>query len=200
MARRELRRYRKKGPERATRSLLEALKSAGVEGASLLDIGGGVGVIQHELLAAGAADTVSVDAAHNYAAALREEAERRDQGDRVVTIDGDFVDLADDLSPAEIVTLDKVICCYPDMDALVGLAAKRSTRLLGLVYPRDTRLVRLGRMLLNTVLWLSRNSLRWFVHDPAAVDRTIRAQGFDPCYTDDAWRLTPWQVVVYRRP
>lgn len=198
-ARRELRRYRKKGPERATRSLLQALESAGVEGATVLDIGGGIGVIQHELLAHGAVSAVSVDASRNYAAVLREEAERCSLGDRIVSIDGDFVDVADSLDPAEIVTMDKVICCYPDMEALVALAAQRSTRLLGLVFPRDTLVVRLGGSLLNGVLWLTRNSLRWIVHNPAAVDRTIRREGFEPCFTNDARGLTPWQVVVYRR-
>jgi hypothetical protein len=41
-AKADLRSYRKKGPDRSTPLLLDALRAEGVEGASLLDIGGGV--------------------------------------------------------------------------------------------------------------------------------------------------------------
>ena len=58
----ELREYRQKGPIPSTRALIEALRAAGVEGATLLDIGGGIGAIQHELLDAGVARATSVDA------------------------------------------------------------------------------------------------------------------------------------------
>ena len=41
----DLRRYRTKDPRPWTRTLIEALKAEGVEGATLLDVGGGIGVI-----------------------------------------------------------------------------------------------------------------------------------------------------------
>lgn len=81
----DLRRYEKDGPRPWTRALLEALKAEGVEGATLLDIGGGIGVIQQELLAAGAASATSVDASSAYLDAAREEGERRGYGGRVTT-------------------------------------------------------------------------------------------------------------------
>ncbi len=54
-AERELRQYRAAGPGGTTRLLIDALKAEGVAGLTLLDIGGGVGAIQHELLRAGSA-------------------------------------------------------------------------------------------------------------------------------------------------
>ena len=79
----QLRKYREKGPIASTRTLIDALKAVGVEGATLLDIGGGIGAIQHELLAAGVAHATSVDASAPYLGAAREESDRRGQGDRV---------------------------------------------------------------------------------------------------------------------
>ena len=139
----ELRKYREQGPIPSTRALIEALKAEGVEGATLLDIGGGIGAIQHELLDAGATRAICVDASAAYLDAAREEGRRHGHDGRVTYLHGDFVDLADLVGPPEIVTLDRVINVYPGWERLAGLAAGRAKRLFGLVYPRDTRVVRL---------------------------------------------------------
>jgi O-methyltransferase domain len=138
----ELRKYREKGPSASTQALIDAMKAEGVEGATLLDIGGGIGAIQHELLAAGAAHATSVEASASYLEVAQEESLRRDLGDRVTYRHGDFVELADSIPPADIVTLDRVINVYPDWERLTELAAARAQRLFGLVYPRDTPTVR----------------------------------------------------------
>ena len=44
---------------------------------------------------------------------------------------GDFVALADK------VTLDRVVCCYPDDKALLEAAAARARRLVAFTYPRN---------------------------------------------------------------
>ncbi|MGZ8690915.1 MAG: class I SAM-dependent methyltransferase, partial [Aeromicrobium sp.] len=44
---------------------------------TVLDIGGGVGAVHHELLHSGAATAVDVDASRAYIAVAREEAERQ---------------------------------------------------------------------------------------------------------------------------
>ena len=49
----DLRKYREKGPIPSTRALVYALKAEGLEGATLLEVGGGIGAIQHELMDAG---------------------------------------------------------------------------------------------------------------------------------------------------
>ena len=134
-ARHDLRRYRRRGPSKPTRMLLEALEREGIEGATVLDIGGGVGAIQQELLAAGAAQGTAVEASDAYLSAAAEEAERRGQADRVRQLRGDFVELAGEVEPADVVTLDRVICCYPDMEALVGRSADRARRLYGSSIP-----------------------------------------------------------------
>jgi magnesium-protoporphyrin O-methyltransferase len=195
-ARARQRRYQRRGPEGTTRILVEALRAAGVRDATVLDIGGGVGVIHHELLRAGAAAATDVDASTAYLAAARAEAERLGHAGSVRYLYGDFVALAPEIAAADVVTLDRVVCCYPDMPALVGAAAGRAGRLLGLVYPRDSWWVRLGVAAVNAGLALQRSAFRVFCHPTAAVDAEARRAGLAPRFR----RLRgPWQVVVYER-
>jgi len=196
VAARELRQYRRRGPRKTTRLLLDALRAAGVRGRTLLDVGGGVGVIQRELLRAGAAQASEVEAAPAYLAAAREEAARQGHAERLRLHRGDFVALAPELPPADIVTLDRVICCYPDMPALVGLSAAHARRVYGLVYPRDTWWVKVGLALGNLALRLRRNPFRVYAHPAAAVDALVRRAGLAPRF---ARRTLVWQVVVYGR-
>ena len=121
----------------ATRELIDVVRREGVEGARLLDIGAGVGAVHVALLEAGAATAIDVDASRDYLAAARTEAERRGLGDRIEYRYGDVVELAPDLPPADIVTLDSVVCCYRDLEALLAAATRSRPRLLGLTYPRD---------------------------------------------------------------
>jgi len=194
----DLRRYRKHGPARSTRILLDALKRYGIHGATLLDIGGGIGAIPLDLLTAGAASATDVDAASGYLAVAQEEAERRGLAERVTYHHGDFVTLANAVPPADVVTLDRVVCCYPDMRALVGASAAHTRHLYGLVYPRDTWWTRLGGRIGNALLVLTRSSFRFFVHPTSDVDTVIQSTGLRPAYQRDAGLL--WQVVVYSRP
>jgi hypothetical protein len=125
-ARRELRGYRRRGPAAVTRQLLAALREQGAPEGVLLDIGGGIGALQHELLGTGMARAIHVDASRAYLDASAAEAERRGHRDRVEYRHGDFVDLADSVPDADVVTLDRVVCCYPDMPALVRASAPKA--------------------------------------------------------------------------
>jgi len=192
----KLEQYRRQGPDRTTRILIDALTAEGVAGATLLDIGGGVGAVQHALFDAGARRATNVDASSAYLATARAEAERRGYADRVTHRHGNFVDLAPEVEPADIVTLDRVICCYHDMRQLVGLSSARANRLYGVVYPRDTWWTRIGLKLGNVFLRLSRNPFRTFVHPTTAVDAVIRNNGLKQRFLQQTFI---WQVAVYGR-
>jgi spermidine synthase len=196
-ARHDLRRYRKRGPSKPTRMLLEALQREGIKDATVLDIGGGIGAIQQELLDAGADRATSVEASAAYLRAAREEAERRGHSDRISYEAGDFVALADRIEPADVVTLDRVICCYPDMESLVSRSADRALRLYGLVYPQDRWWIALGIRVSNGIMRVSRRAFRAHLHRTSAVDAVARRHGLRPKL---ARRLGPvWQVVLYAR-
>lgn len=196
-ARKQLKRYRKKGTAKSTRLLIDALIEAGVEGRDLLDIGGGIGVIQQELLRSGVTYAANVDAASGYVKVSREEAERQGFIDRVDYTHGNFVDLAPSVEKADIVTLDRVICCFPDMKTLVDLSAEKARKLYGIVFPRDTWWIKLGVRVLNPVFRIfSRTSFESFVHPTNEVDRMLRAKGMRRRYFRTAGM---WQVMVYAR-
>ena len=195
-AQKELKAYRKKGPSKTTQMLIEALKAEGVTGKSLLDIGGGVGAIQHELLNAGASSSTHIDASASYLEASRQEAERLGHTESTGYTFGNFVDLAPEIQPTDIVTLDRVICCYPDMPALVELSSARAKLFYAVVYPRDTWWMKFGMAAINVGSWLLRKPYRFFIHPTAAVDEIVKNNGLN--------RLTHhktfiWQIVVYGR-
>ena len=193
---RELKQYRRKGPKRTTQMLIDALKTEGIEGMTLLDIGGGVGAIQHELLSAGVRSAANVDASAAYVAVAKEEAERRGHAGLVSYYHGDFIQLAPEIAPADIVTLDRVICCYDDMQALVGLSSARARNLYGLVYPRDTWWMKIRVAIENFVYRLVRNPFRSFVHPTEQVDAVVRSSGLRRRLH---LKTFLWQVVVYAR-
>jgi magnesium-protoporphyrin O-methyltransferase len=189
-------RYRRDGPDRTTVMLLEMIGQDHVRGASLLDIGGGIGVITRELLQAGAGHAVLVDAAPAYLEVARNELRAANVLDRVDIVEGDFVRRADAIEPADIVTLDRVVCCYPDAESLVPLSADRARNLLGLVLPRDSRLVRLALSVENLWFWLRRSPYRAYGHSNGLIDRLVGDLGLHPIAER---RTFFWRVVLYRR-
>lgn len=193
---REVTRYRAKGPDKTTRMLVDAIKAEGVAGETLLDIGGGVGAIQHALLEAGVEHATDVEASSAYLAVARVETQRRGYLDRVTYHLGNFVDLASEVEPADIVTLDRVICCYPDMEELVGKSAALASKLYGLVYPRDTWWIRIGLAVANLFFKLRRSAYRGFIHPTRSVDAILHGNGLKRRFYR---RTLFWQVVVYAR-
>lgn len=195
-ARRELAEYRRYGARGTTARLIDAIREEGAQGASVLDIGGGVGVIGAELLRAGAASLTAVDASSPYLAAARSEINRRGFADRATFEHGDFVLRAPDVAAADIVTLDRVICCYGDWVSLVDRSLERARRLYGLVYPVDRWWMRLSVGIARGISRLFGHTAPFAVHPDRAVDARIRAAGFTPILRE---RGLAWQTVLYRR-
>ncbi len=160
-ARRDARRYRRRGLG-GTAELLAGWLAPHAPGATVLEVGGGVGALQLELLQAGAARAVNVELSPEYEAAARDLAGGDDRMERVVA---DFV-ASDDLREADLVVLHRVVCCYPDGEAMVAKAATATRSTLAMTYPRDTWWVRAAMKLGNTLFRLLRSSFRVYVHDP----------------------------------
>jgi len=193
----DLARYRQHGPDRTTRMLLDMIRSVGLRGATVLDIGAGIGVIDHELLGEGAEHAVVVDASPPAIEAARDEARRRGHLDRIECIDGDFVSRASAIDPAQIVTLDRVVCCYADVASLVRLSASRAQALYGLVLPRDRAIVRFGLRVLNVWFRVRGFAYRSHAHPNRVVDALVADAGLRPRMED---RTFVWRVVLYDRP
>jgi predicted TPR repeat methyltransferase len=190
-------RYRRLGPDRTTRMLLDLVRPFVSTGSTLLDVGGGIGVIDQELLRAGVGHAMLVDASSAYLRVARDEARRTNTLERIEFVEGDFVSRAEGIDRADVVTLDRVVCCYPDAESLVRLSAARATRAYGLVLPRDGWLSRIGVRLINLGFRMRRRPYRSFAHPNATVDRLVAEQGLHPIAERSTWF---WRVVAYARP
>jgi hypothetical protein len=195
-ARRELAAYRRKGPTGTSKRLIDSISDAGIEGATILDVGGGVGVVGVELLDAGALALTDVDASGPYLAAARSEAQRRGFGSRATFLHGDFVELASSVKPADVVTLDRVVCCYDDWRALIDAAVSRSRRLIALAYPADRWWLRIGVGAIRSAGRLFGRALPFHVHPERSIDERIREAGFAVVHRR---RGLTWQTAVYER-
>jgi magnesium-protoporphyrin O-methyltransferase len=170
--------YRKNGPGPTTRHLRDGLVHASLVGGALLDIGAGFGVLTFELLERGATRAIAVDASSPYLNAGKEEAARQGKAGNIEFVHGDFIDVAGTLPQAEIVTLDRVVCCYARVEPLLARATEHATRALALSYPRGTWFARAVMGADNLKRRLTGNTFRTFVHAPALMERIILNAGF----------------------
>lgn len=195
-ARKDRDRYHAGGPDETTRMLLDMIGSEAATGATVLDIGGGIGVIDQELLRRGSSRAVLVDASPAYLEVAREEASDAGLLDRLEIVAGDFVRRAGSVDDADIVTLDRVVCCYRAVDELVPASAAHARRLYGLVLPRDRWYVPWIIRLDNVRHWLKRSAYRAYAHANSRVDEHLRAAGL----RQRSEAFTPfWRVVLYER-
>jgi magnesium-protoporphyrin O-methyltransferase len=119
------------------RLLIDALKTLDLQERTLLDVGGGVGMIPLELLEAGVSASTLVEASPAYLDVAEQEARRRGFEDQTGHEYGDFVERALDLLEADVVTLDRVFCCYPHPEELVRASTSKATRWYGVTYPKE---------------------------------------------------------------
>ena len=192
----ELAGYRKNGPGPTTRLLREGLTNASLVHGVLLDIGAGFGALTFDLLERGQTRAIVVDASSSYLAAAADEARRRGRSASVELVHGDFVDLAATLPCAEVVTLDRVVCCYPDVEPLLTSALEHAARTLALSYPRGIWYVHLVMAVDNLRRRIAGNTFRTFVHAPASIEHLIRDAGFRLSGRRRTWM---WSVDVFVR-
>jgi 2-polyprenyl-3-methyl-5-hydroxy-6-metoxy-1,4-benzoquinol methylase len=196
VAARDMERYERKGPDAATRLLLTAVRDAARAGDSLLDVGGGVGVVSLELLSAGVNRATIVEASPSYLDAARRSAEQKGFANRLQFLAGDFTAIAASIEPADTVTMHRVVCCYPRYEPLLGEAARCCRRALAFSYPHDRWYLRAWIVLDNMCRRILRNPFRTFVHPAAAMERILVAAGFQRVSRQ---RTLVWCVDLYRR-
>jgi len=189
----DARRYRKRGLTGTARELV--VLAGNVDGASVLEVGGGIGSIELELLAAGAARATNIELSGEYEAEAAELLAERGFADRAERRVGDFVADADAIEPHDVVVMHRVVCCYPDVDALVGAAAERTRRVLLLTYPRERVAIRLALAVVNLFLRISGNSFRVYVHPVARIAAAAERHGLALERRERSSRL--WESAVF---
>jgi magnesium-protoporphyrin O-methyltransferase len=157
--------------------MIDAVSSAGIEGARVLEIGGGLGTIGAELLDAGARESEIVELVDAWRPYALELARARGLDERTTFTVADILDRPETVAGADVVVLNRVVCCSPDGVALTGEAARHAGRALALSFPRDVFWVRSLLRALNAGMWTLRRSYRAFVHPPAALLAAAEAEG-----------------------
>ena len=194
-AERNVRYFLKKGLDSTARPMVDAVSSRGVEGASVLEIGAGAGTALVSLLEAGAirADAFEISAA--YEGPARRLLEERGIDAPVEWHTGDFVAMTDAVDRADVVFLNRVVCCYPDMEELVDAVGSKCTRLLAMSYPRNRWPFRLFIRIANTWLRFRKNSFRIFLHAPDAVAKRVSGAGLREVAsgTTAGWHWKVWE-------
>ena len=173
----DLKKYRRRGPNKTTRLLRDGILAMG-GGESLIDIGAGIGALSTELLAGGFRRSTLVDASPAYQAVARRATAERGLEGRIEFHEGDFVEHAPQLAPADAVVMDRVVCCYPAYEPLLEAALAHSGRLFGYAYPQDRWDVRFFLAGANQVQAWMRRAFRAYVHPERAMSALIAARGF----------------------
>ena len=175
-ARRSARAYRRRGLNDIQLRMVSFLTERGIQDASVLEIGGGVGDLQVELLSRGAREATNLEISRNYETEAAALLERSGMADRVRRR---FVDIAaspDEVEPADVVVLHRVVCCYPDYQRLLSAAASHARRLLVFSHPPRNPFTRALLYCENLLHRLRGSDFRAFVHPPAAMIAAAEAR------------------------
>jgi 2-polyprenyl-3-methyl-5-hydroxy-6-metoxy-1,4-benzoquinol methylase len=196
-ARRDAKRYRRKGLDPTGARMVEFVHERGLEGATVLEIGGGVGAIEVEVLRAGAERAVDVELSPYYEEAARGLWREAGLDERAEYLVADIAADGAEIEPADVVVMHRVVCCYPDYDALVGAAAERARRFLVMSFPRERALIRVGLAAMNLVARLLRWEYRSFVHPVSGIVAAAEGRGLRVAFEADG---LIWHVAALERP
>ncbi len=188
--------YLRKGLSKHARAIADAVRARGIAGRSILEVGGGIGAIQIDLLRSGAASAMNVELSRGYESAARSLVEQSGFADRIDRRLGDFVTVAPGIPAADDVILDRVVCCYPDPRALVGAAAEHARELLVIVIPVERWWLRVARAVINIWPRLRGSRFRFFVHRTRVVVAAAEERGMR--LAERRGRFL-WQTLVFAR-
>ncbi len=195
-ARSKGRAYARKGLTGHGQRIVDFVRGKAPPGYTLLEIGGGIGDIQLELLQGGAARTINVELATQWERVASELIHERGLDDRVERRLGDFVREADTIPTADVVVMNRVVCCYPDAEALVGAAADHARRFLVMTLPVDRWWTRWGLAAANVFLRVRGDTFRAYVHPTRAVLSAAQQRGMRPI---EHRRGFIWQLIALER-
>jgi 2-polyprenyl-3-methyl-5-hydroxy-6-metoxy-1,4-benzoquinol methylase len=196
-ARRIARRYHQHGLDRTRARVIDFLSARGIEEATVLEIGGGIGDVHFELLRRGARAATNLEISTSYEEQAAQLLQESGFGDRVTRRFLDIATSPDHVEQADVVVLHRVVCCYPDYERLLSAAAGHARRLLVFSHPPRTPLTRLSFAFDNLIRRLRHNDFRGFVHPPEAMMAVVESQGMSVRYRH---RGLSWTVLGFERP
>ncbi len=195
-ARRQSRRYQRRGLTPAAQGIVGFATSQGITGATVLEIGGGVGHLQVELLRRGASHVTNLEISENYEVEAARLLDKAGMTNRVTRRFLDIAQASDEVEPADVVVLHRVVCCYPDYARLLKAAAGHARKTLVYSHPAANGINRVQFGAENIYRWLTRSDFRTFIHPPEGMVHAAESAGLAVTYRHHAW---DWDVVGLSR-
>jgi magnesium-protoporphyrin O-methyltransferase len=187
---------------KVTASLLDAITEAGIADRTVLDVGCGIGDLAIEVVARGAVSGIGFDLSAKAIEEARKLAIARGVGDRMRFEVGDGAKL--DLPEADIVVINRVVCCYPDTENLLERTLGAARSVYAITAPISDGTVGVYNRVLNR--WWNASyrlrrkkfaGFRTFIHDLDRIDERISAAGFRRVRHER--RRIVWDLAVYAR-
>lgn len=196
-AEKKLKKYKKNGPGTVTKRLINFLSESNqLDGKSLLDIGGGIGAIQWDFLHGGGDLTIDVDASKSYQQVASDYAAELGYGQKVKFVFGDFVDKSAEIPEVDFVTMDKVLCCYPNYQSLLEAALYKCKESIIISFPVGGPIARLFAVLENLYFKIKKIAFGTYIHSPKQIEELIKSHGFEMTKKSISF---PWHIQSYRR-
>ena len=194
-AKKQLKKYKKSGAGKVTGKLLDFFGND-LKEKTLLDIGGGIGAIQWHFLNHGSSQTTEVDYSDGYIEVAKSYAAENNWLGKANFVQGDFLEVADAMEGHDFVSLDKVVCCYPDYKGLLNEALSKCNHTVGLVYPQDGYFSKFFNLLSEVYFKLTGSPFRTYIHPVESVRQYISDQGFEIKHRSTNF---PWHIETYSR-
>jgi len=195
-AEKEYRQYQKKGPSRVTAKIIQQLENQNVQGKSMVDVGGGIGALQWWFLKNGGAQTSDIDASSGYLKQAQEHAIENGWKDKAHFVQGDCLDSFNEIDDPEFITLDKVVCCYPNYKEILEATCEKSKSHISLSYPMDGLISETIRLIGDLYFRIMKNPYRPYVHSVKKIRNVFTSKGYQRIAYDLAF---PWHVETYVR-
>jgi len=175
---------------------MQGLEQAGYQDATLLEVGSGVGYLHQTLLEQGAKSAIGIDFSHDMLKEAKNWAAEKNLTERTQYIQGDFIELLDEVEPADTTVLDKVVCCYPYAELLVNSSIAKTRRVYALTYPRKRWFIKLAVEIMAVALKITGSDFRAFVHNPEDIEHWITQAGFKKTYQEQTFI---WLTQIYQK-
>lgn len=197
VSKRDARKYRRRGLDVRARRMLQALeKRVGLSGRSTLEVGIGTGGFTIEMLRRGTTASIGVDALANQLRQAQRLAEEAGVADRLKLRQGDFTEIADEVAPADVVVLDRVVCCYPNWHSLLDEVTTHARTAIVMSYPRASWYNRIWIKSANLAMRALRRAFRLHLHSPADMRGLLQRKGFS---TEVIGYRLPWELLIATR-
>lgn len=195
-AEKEMKEYLSKGIKKSSRPFLATLKQLPLNGKTQVDIGGGIGALILESFDRGLAKATYVDIAAGYREKFLEEVSKRNLTGQIEAKLGDFLELHTTVETADLVTLDKVICCYENYEGLVRHSVSKARRWYVYSIPREVWWVRLVHGVGLWIRKIKRDKFRSYIHPSKEIEALVKAAGFREVASK---RQREWEVKAFEK-